>query len=72
MSASELTCSSGEATRLTLSWPPNYLTWTLQSNIVSVVSNTNWFTVPNSASSTQFVITINPARSNVFYRLIAP
>ena len=57
---------------LTLSWPDNYLTWSLQSNIVGVASSGNWFTVPNSSSGTQFVITINPARSNVFYRLIAP
>lgn len=62
--------SSGNT--LTLSWPQNYLTWTLQSNIVSVASSTSWFPVPNSASSTQFVVTINPARSNVFYRLVAP
>lgn len=57
---------------LTLSWPPNYLTWTLQSNIVGVASSANWFAVPNSGSSTQIVITVNPARSNVFYRLVAP
>jgi autotransporter-associated beta strand protein len=56
---------------LTLSWPPNHLTWSLQSNIVSVVS-TNWFPVPNSATNTQYLVTINPARSNVFYRLVAP
>jgi autotransporter-associated beta strand protein len=49
---------------LTLSWPANYLTWSLQSNSVSLVS-TNWFIVPNSSAATQFVITINPARTNV-------
>lgn len=57
---------------LTLSWPANYLTWTLQSNIVSVASSSNWFPIPSSSNVTQFVITINPARSNVFYRLVAP
>jgi len=55
---------------LTLGWPPNYLGWAVQSNINSVVSTTNWFPVPNSGSSTQLVITVNPARSNVFYRMI--
>jgi autotransporter-associated beta strand protein len=62
---------SVSGTNLTLSWPPNYLTWSLQSNIVSVVG-TNWFPVPNSGTATQFVIGISPARSNVFYRLVAP
>lgn len=57
---------------LTLSWPPNYLTWLLQSNIVGVASSGNWFVVPNSGSTTQVVVTVNPARSNVFYRLVAP
>ena len=56
---------------LTLSWPAAYLTWSLQSNSVSLLS-TNWFIVPNSSAATQFVITINPARTNVFYRLVAP
>jgi autotransporter-associated beta strand protein len=54
---------------LTLSWPPNYLGWSLQSNSVSLSSATNWFTVPNSLINTQYVITVNPARTNVFYRL---
>jgi hypothetical protein len=57
---------------LTLSWPLSHLTWTLQSNIVSVASSSSWFSVPNSGANNQFVITINPARSNVFYRLVAP
>ena len=56
---------------LTLSWPLDHLTWTLQSNIVSVVS-TNWFAVPGSANNNQHVITVNPARSNVFYRMVYP
>jgi fibronectin-binding autotransporter adhesin len=63
---------SSSGNTLTLSWPQNYLSWTLQSNIVGVASSASWFPVPNSGSATQFVVTINPARSNVFYRLIAP
>jgi len=58
-------------TNLTLSWPANYITWSLQSNSVSITS-TNWFTVPGSASVTTFNVPINPARSNVFYRMRAP
>jgi autotransporter-associated beta strand protein len=57
---------------LTLSWPLSHLTWSLQSNIVGVASSANWFTVPGSANNNQIVITVNPARSNVFYRMIAP
>jgi hypothetical protein len=57
---------------LTLSWPDNYISWSLQSNSVGLASTANWFTVPNSSTATHFVITINPARSNVFYRLVAP
>ena len=58
-------------TNLTLSWPANYLTWSLQSNSVSITS-TNWFAVPGSASATTFNVPVNPARTNVFFRLRAP
>jgi autotransporter-associated beta strand protein len=55
---------------LTLNWPNNYLGWSLQSNSVGVTSTANWFTVTNSSSGTNFVITVDPAKTNVFYRLI--
>ncbi|MGD0260071.1 MAG: autotransporter-associated beta strand repeat-containing protein [Verrucomicrobiota bacterium] len=57
---------------LTLSWPANYLGWILQTNSVGVTSTNNWFALPNSQSSTQVVINVNPARTNVFYRLLRP
>jgi autotransporter-associated beta strand protein len=60
---------SVSGTNLTLSWPPDYLTWTLQSNAVSVVSPTNWYAVPNSTNVTSIVIPIYPSKTNVFYRL---
>jgi hypothetical protein len=63
--------TSLSGTNLTLSWPANYLTWILQSNSVSLTS-TNWFAVPNSQTSTQFVIPISPTKTNVFYRLLGP
>jgi autotransporter-associated beta strand protein len=63
---------SVSGTNLTLSWPANYLTWTLQSNAVSVVAATNWFAVPNSSNVTSIVIPIYPSRTNVFYRLLRP
>ena len=54
---------------LTLSWP-GYLGWLLQSNSVSLVS-TNWSPVSGSDAATNFSITLDPAQSNVFYRLIS-
>jgi autotransporter-associated beta strand protein len=55
---------------LTLSWPLDHLTWTLQSNAVGVASSAAWFPVPGSQTTTQVVIPINPALSSVFYRLV--
>ena len=52
---------------LSLSWPGDYLGWSLRSNSVGIAS-TNWFAVPNSSSGTQFNITIDP-KKNVFYRM---
>jgi hypothetical protein len=60
---------SGSA--FTLSWPTNYLDWLLQSNSVGLLS-TNWSTVPGSGNATNFSTTINPATTNVFYRLVSP
>jgi autotransporter-associated beta strand protein len=54
---------------LTLSWPANYLGWTLQSNAVSVTSATNWFDVPNSTAVTSIALPVNPARASVFFRM---
>lgn len=56
---------------LTLSWPSDHLGWTLQTqtNSLSAGISTNWVDVPNSTSSTQSVITINPTNPTVFYRL---
>lgn len=56
---------------LTLSWPANYLGWILQSNSVGVTAP-NWFDVPNSQNATQFIVTPEPAKPNVFYRLLRP
>jgi hypothetical protein len=56
---------------ITLNWPANYLGWLLQSNSVSLASP-NWSTVPGSGNATSFSITINSAKTNVFYRLVSP
>ena len=59
---------------LTLSWPADHLGWILQSqtNTLSVGLSNNWFDVPSSGSSTQSVLTINPADPALFFRLRSP
>ncbi len=57
--------------QLNLSWPTNYLGWLLQSNSAGLASG-DWFTVPGSAGTNCFQITIDPVQGNVFYRLAAP
>jgi len=54
--------------QLTLSWPANYTGWLLQSNSTGL-GNANWFTVPGSSNTNQVQVTIQPGRTNVFYRL---
>jgi len=44
----------------------------LQSNSVSLTSNSSWFNVPGSDTVTQQVIQINPAQPQVFYRMVHP
>jgi autotransporter-associated beta strand protein len=56
---------------LTLSWPANYQSWILKSNSTGLAS-TNWFPVANSGNVTSMTIPVQPNRSNVFYRLVAP
>jgi len=57
---------------LTITWPANYLTWVLQSNSVDIASSANWFPVPGSESVTQFSVTVDPVKPQVFYRLVSP
>jgi autotransporter-associated beta strand protein len=56
---------------LTLGWPLNYTGWLLQSNSVSIGS-TNWFVVPGSSATNSMSFTIDPAKTNVFYRMLKP
>jgi ABC-type phosphate transport system auxiliary subunit len=57
---------------LNLTWPPNQLGMTLQTNSVSVVSPASWFAYPGSSGVTNVNITIDPNVPNVFFRLVAP
>ena len=58
--------------QLNLSWPTNYIGWLLQSNSQNLAAGGDWFTVPGTAATNRFQITINPAQNNVFYRLVNP
>lgn len=59
---------------LTITWPASHLGWILQSqtNSLSVGLSNNWVDLPGTASTTQAVITINPANPTVFFRLRNP
>jgi len=66
--------SSVSGGNLTLSWPPDHLGWTLQtqtnSRSVGLVPATNaWFDVAGSTSVTNVVIPLNSTDPTVFYRL---
>ena len=58
--------------QLTLQWPQDHTGWSLQSNSISLANPSNWFAVPGSATTNKVIITINPALSNVFYRMTYP
>jgi autotransporter-associated beta strand protein len=57
---------------LSLTWPGDHLGWTLQTNSVDLANTNDWFPYPGSASVTNVNITINPAQTNVFFRLVYP
>ena len=53
----------------TLSWPSNYVGWSLQTNAVSLLSNTLWFPWPGSTTTNLVTLPIDKAQQNVFFRL---
>ncbi len=57
---------------LSLRWPGTHLGWIAQSNSVNVANPNLWFDISNSQSGTNLVIIINPATTNVYYRLRHP
>ena len=58
---------------MNLAWPTN-LGWVLQSNSVSLTATNAWFNYPTDGSVgvTNVTITVNPAKTNVFYRMLKP
>ncbi len=56
---------------LVLTWPSDYIGWTLQNqtNSPSVGLGANWFTVPGSTATNQVTVPLDQANPAVFYRL---
>ena len=63
---------SQTASTLTMSWPANYLGWSLQSNSVGVLATNSWFIVPGSSSGTSVTVNYDKTKTNVFYRMSLP
>ena len=59
-------------TSLSLSWPADHKGWTLQTNAVGVASPAAWFPYPGSSGVTNVTITIEPAITNLYFRLVYP
>jgi autotransporter-associated beta strand protein len=56
---------------LGLAWPTN-LGWTLLTNSVGLTATNQWFPYPGSASITNVSLTVDPTKTNVFFRLAYP
>jgi len=56
---------------LNLGWPTN-AGWTLLTNSVGLTATSQWYPFPNSAGLTNVSILLNPAKTNVFFRLVYP
>lgn len=57
---------------LALAWPPANLGWIAQSNSVSLADAGSWFDIANSETDTNLSIVIDPALTNLFFRLRLP
>lgn len=56
---------------LHLGWPTN-AGWTLLTNSVGLSATNQWFPYPNSANLTNVDILMDPAKTNVFFRMVYP
>lgn len=54
---------------LTLTWPGLHGGWCAQSNSADIADADSWRDIPGSANTTNLAISLNPALTNVFYRL---
>jgi hypothetical protein len=64
--------------QVTLTWTGGSLVptnlWSDANNwdALAVGLSNNWFTVPGSASTNRVILTMDPARGSVFYRMVYP
>jgi hypothetical protein len=60
--------------QLQLSWPQDHLGWHLQiqTNSLNAGLGTNWVNVPNSTTTNQIFIPINPNNGSIFLRMVYP
>ena len=60
--------------QLQLSWPQDHLGWHLQiqTNSLNVGLGANWINVPDSTTTNQIFIPINPTNGSVFLRMVYP
>jgi len=73
--ATSITNSFNPATRqLTLEWPLDHTGYHLQvqTNSVAVGISNNWFEVAGSTATNKMIITIDPSKGSLFYRIIYP
>ena len=57
---------------LNLSWPLDHLGWLVQSNSANLAVPAYWYDIPSTAAGTNYSITIDATKANVFYRLRKP
>ena len=60
--------------QLQLSWPQDHLGWHLQiqTNSLNAGLGANWVNVPNSTTTNQIFIPINPDNGSIFLRMVYP
>jgi autotransporter-associated beta strand protein len=64
---------SVSGSQMTLAWPAN-AGWILQSNSVGLTASSSWFNYPanGAVDVTSVNVTMNPAKTNVFFRMVKP
>jgi len=60
--------------QLQLSWPADHLGWRLQvqTNDTDGGLGTNWLDVPDTSATNQFLFSVGPNNTSVFWRLVYP
>ena len=57
---------------LHLTWPASHFGWLVASNSVAVNNPSFWFDVAGSGAATSLDVTLDPVKTNVFFRLHGP